>query len=161
MTMLIIDGLAGTPASVDLGGAAEALRQAALAVAGLKISDTAVADEAIDDGYFVNVYWSAGARRMRLASAALGYRAHGFVRENVASGATKTFWSFGVNSAVAVSPDAPAADMCFLHPTIPGEWTLTPMDPLDPANAGKLLQPLGVPLPYSGIHFMPYEGKIL
>jgi hypothetical protein len=100
-----------------------------------KISGTPVlATEAINAGQLVNIYSVDGQFRMRLACAADGREAHGFVLANVANGAIGYYFDYGYNPfASGMSPGVQ-----FLSVTAGGITNVIPQ------TVGHMVQKVGV-----------------
>lgn len=109
---------------------------------------TVVASEALSAGDFVNLYSNSGVLNARRASAALGYRAHGFVLAAVTNGGNASVNTIGVNTAVT----GQTIGDVFLQPTA-GQAGVTP-----PSGSGQIVQNLGTALSATSINF---ESKLV
>lgn len=97
------------------------------------------ATEALPAGSFVQIYANAGAAGVRLADAASGREANGYVLAAVASAAAATVYPLdGVNSALTGL--APGATYWLGNA---GATAAAPLDATDIANANKVNQILG------------------
>lgn len=97
------------------------------------------ASEALDAGDFVTIHDSSGARvRKADASDGLAGRAHGFVLNNVASGANATVYFEGPNTAL--SGLTPGVNYVLSHTTPGGVLPISGAS----STAGHIVQELGV-----------------
>lgn len=87
-------------------------------------------------GDLINIYNDNGVKKARLADAATLKQAHGYVRENIASGSQAEVWSDGINTFVL---GLETAGDLYLSWTTPGKISTTP-----PAEgSGFLYQEVG------------------
>lgn len=134
------------------------LRATAAQIAGLTAGGfnpttalVATATENIAAGGFVNLYGSGGGLLARNAQATLVARfANAFTINAVSAGNQAVFYCSGLNFAVST---VTAASQVWLSDTTAGGFITTPLDPTNPANAGKIIQPLGVASPGAGVFF--------
>lgn len=113
-----------------------------------KVAATAVtAAELLPAGSLVNIYSLGGAARARLAKAAVGYAAHGFVLAEVPSGGTAYVYTYGYNPFAAPTNMVPGSR--FLSAT-PGQSTPDP-----PTTVGSLVQKVGTAINPVVLNFTP------
>jgi len=99
------------------------------------------ATQALSSGALVNLVQAGSVTNVRLADASLGIEAHGYVLQACAAGASATVYDSGPNNSLGgLTP----GDDYFLG--VGGMVTLTPYDATNPANAGKIIQPVGTSL---------------
>lgn len=103
-----------------------------------------VASEAITAGAFVNIASDGRIRNASATSSAM--KAHGYVQDNIAQGASGTVYFDDSNTKL--SGLTPGADY-FLSAATPGGVTTNP-----PTTAGQILQKLGSAVSASTIHVL-------
>jgi hypothetical protein len=105
---------------------------------------TILASEAIAAGAWVNVYNNAGTANVRNAIASgPGFKAFGYVKSAVASGASATVFFDDVNDSLSgLTPGEQ-----YLSSTVPGAGTATA-----PSASGKIVQKLGVATSTTSVH---------
>ncbi len=97
--------------------------------------------QALSSGALVNLVQAGATTNVRLADASLGIEAHGYVLQAYALGALATIYDSGPNNSLG---GLTAGEDYFLG--VAGMVALMPYDATNPANTGKIIQPVGTSL---------------
>ena len=117
-----------------------------------------MASEYITAGQPVNIFVVGVTSKVRLANPNYTDRgADAFATEDAAPGAMVRVQPTGLNTRIRPFFSGPV----WLDPSGAGRYTDTPIDPTNPANAGKLSQCLGKAIFNSGILFNPQFGQVI